>query len=142
MVSFSSADQEMVRIRKNWALAVAAGDIVGTIFYAKLFEIAPEVRHLFPEIIDDQARKLLQTLNWIVDHLEDGEQLIATAEALAKRHVRYGVEESHYAAVGAALVETLRQGLGEDFSAEDEAAWVHVYGHLSKIMTNAAYPKS
>jgi len=34
----------------------------------------------------------------------------------------------------------LRQGLGPDFSDEDEAAWLRVYTQLSGIMTSAAYP--
>ena len=129
-----------VRIRRSWAKAAAAGDLVGQIFYAKLFEIAPESRGMFPDVIDDQARKLLQTLNWIVDHLDDAETLLPAAQSLAIRHVRYGVTAEQYPAVGLALIATLRQGLGADFSNEDEAAWLRVYTQLSDIMTAAAYP--
>lgn len=129
-----------VRMRRSWAKAAAAGDLVGQIFYSKLFEIAPESRAMFPDAIDDQARKLLQTLNWIVDHLDDAETLVPATEDLAIRHVRYGVTAEHYPAVGEALIATLRQGLGPEFSSEDEAAWLRVYAQLSGIMTSAAYP--
>ena len=129
-----------VRIRRSWAKAAAAGELVGQIFYVKLFEIAPESRAMFPDVIHDQARKLLQTLNWIVDHLDDPETLVPAAQSLAIRHVRYGVTAEQYAAVGEALIATLRQGLGPDFSEEDEAAWRRVYAQLSNIMTSAAYP--
>jgi|GEM_PF-4703634 hypothetical protein len=65
-----------VRIRRSWAKAVAAGDLVGRLFYSNLFEIAPATRPMFPEVIEDQAKKLLQTLNWIIDHLDDMETLV------------------------------------------------------------------
>ena len=95
---------------------------------------------MFAEDIDDQARKLLQTLNWIIDHLDDPDTLVPAAENLAVRHVKYGVKAEHYPAVGEALIATLRQGLGSDFSARDEAAWLRTYTQLSGIMTTAAYP--
>jgi len=142
MAEISEEATDNVRIRRSWAKVVAAGDLVGRIFYSNLFEIAPESRAMFPEVIDDQAEKLLQTLNWIIDHLDDAETLIPAAESLAVRHVRYGVKSDHYPAVGKALIATLRQGLGTEFTPEDEAAWLGVYAQLTQIMTKAAYPPS
>ena len=130
---------DVVRIRKNWADAVAAHDILGSIFYDQLFSIAPETRDMFPPQMDDQGRKLVQTLSWIVDHLDQPDQLYSAAKSLAIRHVGYGVAPSQYAAVGTALIATLESGLGDSFSAEDRAAWEHVYGDLSSKMINMAY---
>ncbi|MEL6167495.1 MAG: globin domain-containing protein [Pseudomonadota bacterium] len=130
-----------VRIRRNWAQAASAGEIVGRIFYTRLFEIAPSSRAMFGEDIEDQARKLLQTLNWIIDHLDQPETLKPAAESLAIRHVGYGVVADDYPAVGEALIDTLAKGLGDDFTAEDAAAWGRVYTTLSGIMTSAAYPE-
>jgi hemoglobin-like flavoprotein len=131
---------DIVRIRKNWASAIAARDIVGRVFYENLFRIAPATRPLFPETLDEQGRKLVQTLSWIVDHLDQADDLDAGAEALALRHVGYGVTAQQYDAVGTALIATLQAGLGDDFSKEDEAAWVRVYTDLSQRMISAAYP--
>ena len=36
--------------------------------------------------------------------------------------------------IGAALIWTLEQGLGEAFTADVKAAWVEVYGVLSRTM--------
>ena len=131
-----------VRIRRTWAKAAAAGDLVGQIFYAKLFEIAPTTRAMFPDVMDDQARKLLQTLNWIIDHLDNADALVPAAQNLAVRHVRFGVTAEHYPAVGEALLATLRQGLGTEFDEEDEAAWMRIYAQLSGVMISAAYATS
>lgn len=130
---------DIIRIRQNWANAILARDIVGELFYEKLFQIAPNARSLFPKSMDDQGRKLVQTLSWIVDHLDQPEELGASAEALAMRHLAYGVLPDDYDAVGAALIATLRTGLGDSFSKEDEAAWTRVYDGLSKQMITAAY---
>jgi nitric oxide dioxygenase len=81
------------------------------------------------------------TLGFIVDHLDAPEPLMAAAKELATRHVGYGVSKDQYASVGAALIKSLRQLLGPEFSAEDEAAWTEVYGGLSEAMIDAAYSK-
>ena len=128
------------RIRRNWSQAILSRDIVGTIFYQRLFAIAPETRGLFPETLDEQGRKLVMTLSWIVDHLEDTAILIPAAQELARRHVDYGATAHHYVAVGEALIQTLHAGLGDDFSKADEEAWREAYSVLSSVMIEAAYP--
>jgi nitric oxide dioxygenase len=134
------ASDDIARIRRNWAKAAAAGDIVGVLFYHRLFEIAPETRSLFATDLDAQVGKLMQTLNWIVDNVAVPEALMPKASALAVRHVRYGVTPGQYPLVGQALVETLAGALGADFSEADAAAWHRVYGSLSEAMIAAAYP--
>lgn len=138
----ASATKDSARIRRTWAKAAAAGDLVGQIFYAKLFDIAPASRAMFPDAMDDQARKLLQTLNWIIDHLDDADALVPAAQNLAVRHVKFGVTAEHYPAVGEALIATLRQGLSAEFDEEDEAAWLRTYAQLSGVMISAAYATS
>jgi hemoglobin-like flavoprotein len=48
------------------------------------------------------------------------------------------VEDQHYETVGAALLWTLRQGLGEGFTADVEDAWKAAYAILSATMQQAA----
>jgi len=130
---------DIIRIRQTWAQAIAAREIVGQVFYQLLFKSSPDTRELFPESLDEQGRKLVQTLSWIVDHLDEADELFAAADSLALRHVAYGVTQDQYAAVGSALIATLKAGLGDAFSEEDEAAWTRVYGTLSSRMIATAY---
>ena len=81
----------------------------------------------------------MQTLSWILDNLENSDELVQAAEALARRHLGYGVTAAQYQTVGEALVATLKAGLGDAFSEEDAAAWNRVYGGLSETMIAAAY---
>jgi nitric oxide dioxygenase len=44
------------------------------------------------------------------------------------------VAAEHYAPVGAALIWTLEQGLGDAFTAETREAWIAAYTLLSGVM--------
>ena len=57
---------------------------------------------------------------------------------MARRHVIYGVQPQHYDTVGAALLWTLEQGLGNGFTAEVRAAWTEAYGLLASAMQKAS----
>jgi hemoglobin-like flavoprotein len=52
--------------------------------------------------------------------------------------VNYGVVDSHYDTVGAALLWTLKQGLGEAFTPQVEQAWAEVYQTLASTMKSVA----
>ncbi len=136
-----SADQQTAndRIRASWALAAADAGRTGRVFYSNLFRVDPSTKPLFVGDLDLQARKLTQTLTFIVDHLDDTDTLMPAAADLARRHVRYGVSAAQYASVGQALIETFRQVLGPAFTDEDEAAWVTTYNTLAGAMIEAAY---
>ncbi|MBX2804921.1 MAG: hemin receptor [Hyphomicrobiales bacterium] len=115
-------------------IATQAGDM----FYGRLFEIAPEVRPMFPADITAQRDKLLQMLTTAVSNLHQVEMIIPAVKDLGKRHVGYGVQDAHYDKVGEALIGTLENGLGEAFTDEVKAAWVETYGTLASVMKEAA----
>jgi len=68
------------------------------------------------------------------DIKEQGEKLMK----MGVKHLDYGVKNSHYDTVGAALLWTLGQGLGEAFTPEVKSAWTDVYGLLATTMKDAA----
>jgi hemoglobin-like flavoprotein len=78
----------------------------------------------------------------VVKGLGNLEQVLPAASALAKRHVSYGAKARHYPVVGAALLWTLEQGLGEAWTAELAAAWTVAYTTLSGYMISEAYGRS
>ena len=58
-------------------------------------------------------------------------------DRLGERHKGYGVTaEQQYAPVGAALLWTLEQGLGPDFTPETKTAWTEAYTALAGVMSN------
>ena len=128
-------------VQSSFAKVAPISAKAAELFYGRLFEIAPQVKPLFRGPLDEQGRKLMATLGFVVGGLDDVAAVVPAAEMLALRHVKYGVAPDHYAAVGETLIWTLRQGLGGDFTSEVEAAWAAAYALLSQAMIAAAYPK-
>lgn len=108
------------------------------LFYDRLFELDPNLRPLFRGDLAAQGRKLMTMLGLVVGHLERFESLLDAVRGLGVRHVAYGVRDEHYDTVGAALLWTLQQGLGEAFTAEVKAAWAATYVTLATVMKDAA----
>ena len=115
-------------------------------FYQRLFEIAPEVRPLFAgepgtAAMDPQGRKLMAALGMIVMNLGTLGTVIPVARQMAVRHVNYGVKAEHYSQVGAALLWTLEDTFGNEFTPAHRIAWERAYTALSNVMIEAAYPE-
>ncbi|HSI39926.1 MAG TPA: globin family protein [Xanthobacteraceae bacterium] len=127
-------------LRTSFQQVMPIADQAAALFYGRLFETAPEVRSLFKSPIPEQGRKLMATLAAVVNGLDDMANLLPAVQALGRRHAGYGVTATHFAPVGAALLWTLSQGLGEAYTPEVEAAWVDAYGVLSEVMLAAASP--
>jgi nitric oxide dioxygenase len=126
-------------VQASFAKVAPIAETAAGMFYGRLFEIAPEVRPLFESDLSDQGRKLMATLAVVVNGLRDLEAVVPAVEALARRHVAYGVRPEHYDPVGSALLWTLAEGLGDDFDPETESAWAGAYALLSGVMIAAAY---
>jgi len=107
-------------------------------FYGRLFEIAPQLRSLFPSDLSEQKKKLMTMLSAAVNGLHQPDTVIPAVEALGRRHAAYGVTAADYKPVGEALIWTLRGGLGEAFTPQVEAAWLATYATLETVMTAAA----
>ncbi|MDB5229934.1 MAG: hypothetical protein JWN76_739 [Chitinophagaceae bacterium] len=129
--------QEIQIIRNSWEHAKKLGFTAGELFYQNLFEYAPSVRPLFKADIKMQAVKLLSMITVVVDHLHELDVISGDLVKLAERHNGYGAKPEHYSAVGICLIKTLEQGLGENWSADAEAAWLKAYGILSAVMIQA-----
>ena len=79
----------------------------------------------------------MHVIGTVVDGLNRLDQLIPAVSNLGRRHTAYGVTDEHYSSVGRALIWTLEQGLGADFTPEVKEAWTTVYDVLANTMKNA-----
>jgi hemoglobin-like flavoprotein len=125
-------------VQKSFRLIQPIIDDVAILFYERLFEIDPSLRHMFHRPRREQARLLAQTLTVVVDQIDHPSQLRRAVEALGQRHVGYGVRDEHYAMMGEALLWTLEKGLKNAFTSEVRDAWVVAYSWLAFTMQRAA----
>jgi hemoglobin-like flavoprotein len=109
-------------------------NIAADLFYDRLFELDPGLRPLFKSDLSEQKHNLMTTLSFAVASLKRPETILPAVRQLGARHVGYGVQEYHYQTVGAALLWTLGQGLGAQFTPEVEDAWTAVYTVLAQTM--------
>ena len=131
-------NREQIRlVQENFEKVVPIADAAATLFYGRLFDLDPALESLFKGDIVEQGRKLMQMIGVAVKSLDRLEQVLPAVCALGARHAGYGVRERDYDTVGRALIWTLRKGLGDDFTAEIEAAWAETYTALAGVMKRA-----
>jgi hemoglobin-like flavoprotein len=125
-------------VQGSWKKVLPIADTAAEMFYSKLFSMDPAVKPLFKGDMKAQGRKLMTMISTAVNGLTRLEAIVPAVQDLGRRHVKYGVKEQHYDTVGAALLWTLEQGLGEAFTPDVKAAWATAYGVLAKTMKDAA----
>jgi len=126
-------------IRSTWAQVAPIADPAARIFYDRLFKLDPSLRPTFAFTdMEAQRKNLMQTLAVVVKGIDHLDTLVPAVEALGRRHAGYGVQPSHYATVGQALLDTLALGLGDAFTPEARAAWTEAYELLAGVMLAAA----
>jgi hemoglobin-like flavoprotein len=126
-------------IRASWTVVEPIQDVAATLFYDRLFELDPSLRRLFRRTDMAQQKKILmQTLTVVVKSLDRVDQLVPALQAMGRRHAGYGVRPAHYETVGEALLWTLGQGLGEQFTPDLRDAWAEAYTLLASVMIDAA----
>jgi hemoglobin-like flavoprotein len=107
-------------------------------FYDRLFELDPPARALFKGDIKEQGRKFIQMLAVIVGGLDRIDEIVPAVEKLAIRHRRYGVTNEQYSTVGEALLWSLENALGADFTPEVKEAWQALYEELANTAIRTA----
>lgn len=126
-------------VKTSWAIVATIDPVtVGGFFYNRLFEIAPQLKHMFRNPMPEQSKKLLAMINYVIRKLDKLEDILDEVAKLAQRHVGYGVKPHHYIIVGGALLWTLEKGLGDNWNNEVKEAWTVCYDILSSAMINAA----
>ncbi|MEW6688732.1 MAG: globin family protein [Pseudomonadota bacterium] len=125
-------------VQGTWRKVLPIADTAAEMFYARLFAMDPAVKPLFKGDMKAQGRKLTSMISTAVNGLTNLESIVPAVQELGRRHAAYGVKESHYDTVGAALLWTLEQGLGDAFTVEAKSAWASAYGVLAKTMKDAA----
>jgi hemoglobin-like flavoprotein len=130
--------QQIELVKKTWVMVVPIADKAAELFYGRLFELEPSYRAMFKHDMTEQGKKLMKTINIAVEALDNVEPLVPTLKQMGADHAGYGVVDRDYNVVGAALLWTLEQGLGEAFTDEVKNAWAAVYEVLADTMKAGA----
>jgi hemoglobin-like flavoprotein len=129
---------EAERLKSSWAAVAAYGDQVPLRFYSRLFVIAPDTRGLFPLSMASQRDRFVIALGRTITHIDHLERLRPHLEQLGRGHRRFGVVPEHYRPVGEALLATMADFLGDDWTPELAQTWEDAYQVVAGIMIGAA----
>jgi hemoglobin-like flavoprotein len=126
-------------LRTSFELVVGRNPDLTLRFYDHLFALHPEARPLFHRSPREaQAKMLAEALAAVLDHLDDAAWLGATLHAMGAKHVGYGVTAPMYGWVGEALLKTLAEAAGDDWTPRVEGAWVGAFGAIRDLMLAGA----
>lgn len=107
-------------------------------FYDVFFARHPEVVPLFGEHGQNEREEMLrETLASVLAHAEGQPWLDENLRAMGRSHAEYGVEDRHYPQFVAALLDTLDEVMGSDWSPETSAAWRRALERLTRVMRRA-----
>lgn len=138
----SITPKHVTLVQQSMEKVIPISDKVATIFYDTLFNIDPSLKALFKNDMEQQKRKLIVSLDMIIKGLDQMDMILPAIEKLAIKHVSYGVKPEHYTLVGNALLITLHDVLGDDFTPELRSAWIETFRTLATTMKNAAYTET
>ena len=125
-------------VQDSFNSVIPIQDKAAELFYGRLFELDPSLRPMFKGDMEEQGRKLMKTLATVVAGLGNSASILPVIRDLGARHVGFGVTDDQYDTVGAALIWTLEQGLGEAFTNDVMNAWVEAYTLISNTMIEGA----
>ena len=125
---------EIALVHASWAKVEPDADAFAQNFYQQLFILNPELQSLFKRSMGMQGRKLASMFSSAITFIDSPEKVIPPLISAGHRHQQYGVKPEDYDTVGEALIATLQDSLGEEFTKEVEYAWHHAYnGHTTAL---------
>ena len=126
--------QQKQLVQESFKKVAPIAPLAADLFYARLFELDPDLRLLFKSDMKRQGMTLMTMLASAVRGLDNPDALVPVLKSLGRRHVVYGVRDTHYGTVGQALLDTLAHAMGEEFDDEMRAAWTAVYSLMASVM--------
>jgi len=115
---------EIELVRHGFALVQPIAAQAAALFYDNLFQADLSLRALFRGDMTQQGERLTTMIGAAVGLLNRPEALMPVLQKLGARHGGYGVVDAHDANVGGALLLTLEQGLGDDFTPDKSFVWL------------------
>jgi len=114
-------------VRASFAKVAPIADTAAAMFYDRLFATDPRLRPLFKGDMGVQGRLLMTMIETAVENVHQLDQILPAVRDLGRRHAGYGVKAADYDTVAGALLGTLEQALGSEFTSAVRNAWIAYY---------------
>ena len=129
---------EIDLVQASFRRLLPAAHRVGTLFYAKLLELDPQLR---AELAGDgvtRDRRLVQWLALAVNGLSHPETLEPVVRRAGRRSASLFTGPGRLDAFGTALIWALEETANESFADETRNAWARAYWYLANLLRAGA----
>jgi nitric oxide dioxygenase len=131
-------DRKTLIIKTTWSFVISDRELTGEMFYQRLFELDPALRPLFQHDMEQQTKKLIDMITYMVSRMQSMPEIQKDINAMAVRHAGYGVRDADYATVGEALLWAIENRLEDQWDEETRLAWSELYQIWATSMMAAA----
>jgi len=101
--------------------------------YANLFALAPHLRKSFPLDLRALQQELNISIRSMIANIDDEQCIRRELAAVARRHSAFGMHACHALLAQDAVLRTVNQQLGADFTWEVRDAWTTVLSRVVDI---------
>ena len=134
-ISLTAAQKRL--IRESFRKLEPALDLVGQLFYLKLFRLDPAFRARFAGDPKTQGRKFMAAVKLTIISLNHEDGLAPTLKLLGVRHRQLGIKVRDYRTMAKAWMWTLERSLEKSFTRETKDVWTKFLAQVSYIMSGS-----
>jgi hemoglobin-like flavoprotein len=124
-------------IRESFLKLEPAYDLVGQLFFRKLYRLDPWFRDRFAGPVEVQGRKFMAGLKLGIIALNYDDGLTPVIRLVGVRNRRSGIKVRHYRIMAKALIWTLEQSLEKRFTRETKDAWSAFLTQVTRILSGS-----
>jgi hemoglobin-like flavoprotein len=134
----SSSRMDAALLKSSFGRILEREHALAARFYEKLFRLHPELLRHFVGARAHQEQMLARALVAMVDRIDDAPWIEEQLSQLGQRHVRYGITPEMYRPFGEALLATLAEVGGADWTPAVAAAWSEAFIEITRLMLKGA----
>ena len=134
-ISLTAAQKRL--IRESFFKLEPALDLVGQLFYLKLFRLDPSFRDRFGSDAKTQGRKFMAAVKLTIISLNHEDGLAPTLKLLGVRHRQLGIKVRDYRTMAKAWMWTLERSLEKSFTRETKDVWTKFHTQVSYILSGS-----
>ena len=99
--------------------------------YANLFQAHPEIKELFKDTSPGQSQRLMDTILFYSQEVENYELFYDRLDQIAYVHIKVGIKNEYYSYMKDAFISALKEVLQEEATEELVRAWTYGFDSLS-----------
>lgn len=134
-ISLTTAQKKL--IRESFLRIEPALDLVGQLFYLKLFRLDPSLRDRFGGDPKTLGRKFMAAVKLTVIALNHDDGLTPTLKLLGVRQRQLGMKVRDYRTMGKAWIWTLERSLERSFTRQSKDAWAVLLAQVTRVLSGS-----